>query len=324
MDVAATIATYAAFLGVWVEQYEPITWAEQLIETAQAVDHPRLAFLYVLAAQCWTTGRIETAVRYTEAAQQLVIGSGGREVPFGFAGVLGSAYLAVGQPERWAQLCRAQLARGRDAHAFTRTSLVLALAFGRCDDGARAAANGVIDAAEATDNPYVLSFALYAYGLAFRDPDPAGALNALRRGLMIAQDSGNRYDESLLTSTLSQFEAEYGDPLTALDYFTVAIRNYHDAGNTTLIRSALAILAALVDRLGRYEPAATIAGFAISPLTTMALPEFNSTITHLREVLGDPIYESLARKGETMTTAAMATYAYDQIDQARAGLEDPR
>jgi hypothetical protein len=25
----------------------------------------------------------------------------------------------------------------------------------------------------------------------------------------------------------------------------------------------------------------------------------------------------LARKGETMTTAAMATYAYDQIDQAR-------
>ena len=31
-------------------------------------------------------------------------------------------------------------------------------------------------------------------------------------------------------------------------------------------------------------------------------------------------YESLARKGETMTTADMATYAYDQIDQARAEL----
>ena len=33
-----------------------------------------------------------------------------------------------------------------------------------------------------------------------------------------------------------------------------------------------------------------------------------------------PEAESLARKGETMTTAAMATYAYDQIDQARAEL----
>ena len=28
LDVAATIATYAAFLGFWVEQYEPIAWAE--------------------------------------------------------------------------------------------------------------------------------------------------------------------------------------------------------------------------------------------------------------------------------------------------------
>jgi hypothetical protein len=43
-------------------------------------------------------------------------------------------------------------------------------------------------------------------------------------------------------------------------------------------------------------------------------------IAHLRDVLGDQTYESLARKGETMTTAAMATYPYDQIDQARAEL----
>jgi hypothetical protein len=31
-------------------------------------------------------------------------------------------------------------------------------------------------------------------------------------------------------------------------------------------------------------------------------------------------FESLAREGEAMTTAAMATYAYDQIDQARTEL----
>jgi Ni,Fe-hydrogenase III large subunit len=36
--------------------------------------------------------------------------------------------------------------------------------------------------------------------------------------------------------------------------------------------------------------------------------------------LGDQAKEPLARKGETMTTAAMVTYAYDQIDQARAEL----
>ena len=48
---------------------------------------------------------------------------------------------------------------------------------------------------------------------------------------------------------------------------------------------------------------------------------FSTAIAHLREVLGDPAYESLARAGETTTTAAMATYAYDQIDQARTELE---
>jgi hypothetical protein len=90
-----------------------------------------------------------------------------------------------------------------------------------------------------------------------------------------------------------------------------------------VIRAALAVLAILFDRLGRYEPAATVAGFALSPLSAAAVPEFTTAITHLREVLGEAAYESLARKGETMTTAAMVTYAYDQIDQARTTLERP-
>jgi hypothetical protein len=54
--------------------------------------------------------------------------------------------------------------------------------------------------------------------------------------------------------------------------------------------------------------------------TTPSRTERGVGIDDLRDVLGDQTYESLARKGETMTTAAMATYAYDQIDQARAEL----
>jgi hypothetical protein len=49
-------------------------------------------------------------------------------------------------------------------------------------------------------------------------------------------------------------------------------------------------------------------------------PELGTSIAHLREVLGNQTYESLARRGETMTTAEMVGYAYDQIDQARAEL----
>src|SRR5271156_5003971 len=271
LDVAATIATYAGWLGLWIDNYEPIAWAEELIEPARAVDHPRLGFLYVMASGCWNLGRIEAAVRYAEAAQA-VIGSGRHEGPFGLEGLLGATYLAIGQPERCVDWCRARLARGRDTHAITRACLIIALTVAGCGEEARAAANGLLDAAEATRNPCALSFALYAHGYAFLDADPAGARNALRRGLVIAQDSGNGFTESQLAVNLSRVEALYGDPLAALDYVTLAIRNYHDAGNTTMIPAQLAVVGGLFDRLGRYEPAATLAGDAVHPSPAAAAP----------------------------------------------------
>ena len=180
--------------------------------------------------------------------------------------------------------------------------------------------DGLIEAAEATGNPSLLASALGAYGAAFRDVDSVGALDALARGLVIAQDSGNRSNESILANVLALLEAEHGDTASAFDHLMLAIQNWHNAGNTTTIRIPLAALAALFDRLGRVEPAATISGFAQNPLTASTVPELTTTIAHLRDVLGDQTYESLARKGETMTTAAMVTYAYDQIDQARTEL----
>jgi hypothetical protein len=103
-------------------------------------------------------------------------------------------------------------------------------------------------------------------------------------------------------------------------WIALAIHNFHNSGNTTTMRGPLAVLAAFFDRLGCYEPAATVAGFAVNPLIALAFPEINTSIAYLRDVLGQPTYESLARKGETMTTAAMVTHAYDQIDEARAEL----
>ena len=319
LDVAATIATYGGWLGGAVQTFEPIAWAEELIEPARVADHPRLAFLYVMASMCYMTGRIEAAVRYADAGQ-LVIASGRYEVPGGIEAWLGAVYLAIGQPERLAEWCRAQLARRRDAHVHLRSWLVFALAVAGSGGEAMDSADGLIEAAEATGNPSLLAWALTAYGGALRDADPVGALNALGRGLVIAQDSGNRNIASVVAPFLARLEAEHGDTVSAFDHLTLAIRNFHNAGDTTTIRVPLAILAVLFDRVGRYEPAATIAGFALSPLAASAVPQLSRAITHLRDVLGDQTYESLARKGETMTTAAMVTYAYDQIDQARIEL----
>ena len=274
----------------------------------------------MIASQCWVAGRVETSVAYSEAGQ-MVIGSSPDEVPYGMQCWVAGAYLAFGQPERWIELCHAQLARGGDTHAVVaRASLVVALTVVGSPDEAMATATGLIEAAEATRNPYMLSFALLAYGYAVREADPIRALDALHRSLMIARDTGNRFNESTMAPSLARLETEYGDPLAALDYLALLIHNFHDSGNTTLMGVPMASLATFMDRLGHHESAATIVGFALSPLTTATLPELEVTIAHLRSVLSDQTYESLARMGETMNTAAMVTYAYDQIDQARTEL----
>ena len=322
LDVAATIATYAAFLGFRGRELRADSLGRRADRTrprrrSSAARVPVCDRVAVLDR----AGRIEAAVGYSDAGQ-MVVGSDRDEVPFGIEGWLGGAYLFIGQPERCGRVVP-RPTRARSRHSYlTRAALVVALAIAGCPDEAMAAANGLIEAAEATRNPFVLSFALLAYGYRLpRRRSRPRAVRPLRRGLVIAQDSGNRFNETHLA-------ASSGPPRsrTRRSRWPRSITSlWRSATSTTratppMIRAPLAVLAAVFDRLGRHEPAATIAGFAFSPLTAAWIPEINTAIAHLRDVLGDQTYESLARKGETMTTAEMATYAYDQIDQARAEL----
>jgi predicted ATPase len=318
LDVAANIATYAGILGYLVENLEPISWAEELIEAARAVDHPRLATLYVLASECGLAGRIDDAVRYRHGAME-VMASGG-EVLFGFECLLGRMYLLTGNPEQWANWCRPRIARGCDVRGLLRASFILTQTVAGRPDEAIAATTGLVELAEASRNPHAISFALLAQGFAHRDAEPLVALDALRRGLAVAHDNGVRANESFAAMTLGPLEAEHGDPLAALDYVTLCIRNYYDAGNTAQIRMPLACLAVVLDRLGQDVAAATIAGFTTDPLISAAVPEIEDAIAHLRGSLGEGGYESLASAGEAMTPSAMAAYAYDQADEARTGL----
>jgi hypothetical protein len=316
LDSAAAIASYVTFLGIWVEQYEPVAWAEELIEPAHAVDHRRLAQLYLMAAQCYRDERIEDALDYSEAGQLLIESRRYDEVRAEYQALLGALYVTKGEPEWFVALCRNMIARSSGPQNSMRALQAMALKVAGADDEAMAASEGLLADATAAKNPAVVAWSLLAYGFAYSDANPIAAYEALRQGLRIAQESGNRQFVSIIAVNLSRPAATQGDPLDAFDFLTLAIRNYHDAGNLSLMPMPSAVLAAFFDRLGHHEPAATISRFAATPSTRTAFPEINATITHLRDVLGETTYESLARKGETMTTAAMVTYAFDQIDQA--------
>ena len=160
------------------------------------------------------------------------------------------------------------------------------------------------------------------YGMACCDADPLGARVALRRGLAIAQESGNRYTVSHLANVLCRLEARHGDPLASLEPLALAIRNYQTRQHDHCPQYHLPPSLPSWIGLGATNPPPPSPGTHSIPLPEPGSPKSTPRLkTYLRDVLGDQTYESLARNGERMTTAEMATYAYDQIDQARTELD---
>ena len=120
-----------------------------------------------MASQCWMVGRIEEAVRYSDAGQTAV--RSGRE---GCRRVsrpgLAARIMASASPSGVIEWCRALLARGHDTHALTRTALVIALTMAGSGEEAMAAANGLDRRRRGHPQPpCAFSYALLAYGMAF-------------------------------------------------------------------------------------------------------------------------------------------------------------
>lgn len=183
----------------------------------------------------WAEEFIEAAVHYSDL-DQAQIDTIGDDVPFGIEGFLGTSYLNSGQSKRAIEWCRTRLMCGRDTHGLTRASLVFALAVSGLGTEAMSTADGMVETAEASHNPYAVTFALLAYGLAFGNTDPLRSLTALRRDLAVARDTSNRSNEAQLAICLASVEATFGKPLAALEHITLAIRRLHDSGNSTTVR----------------------------------------------------------------------------------------
>jgi predicted ATPase/class 3 adenylate cyclase len=320
LESGAAITSYAAMLGYWVQQYEPTGWAEELINAAKAVDHPRLAQLYVIAALCFTTGRSDDFLRYIDAAEVAIDSGRFDHVPVVHQAVLGGGYLTIVTPERCVQWCRATIARNPEEPRYILTNLVFALEFAGAHEEAVALSEELLDAFGDAANPALRCAALMDYAYTHGKTAPAEAFDALRRVLAIAQSNGDRQVESAVALNLSSVAANYADPEDALEFVDLAIRTYYESGSFGFVSRPMGILVALLDKLGEYEPAGTISHFFTSPMSAATYPEITAAVTHLREVLGDPAYESLVQTGSTMTQSAKVKYALAQIDRVRAEL----
>ena len=245
-------------------------------------------------------------------------------MPPGFEAWLGAVFTQIGQPERSVEWCRAELAQqSRHPRIEQGSAGDGAMTMAGSREAAMAAAKGLIEAAEATGNPHVLAFTLLAYGMAHCDADPLGARDAMRRGLAIAQDSGNRYDESHLANVWADSR-----PDTATRWTRSITSLWRSAITATLATPPLSASPWRCSRpcstgsdATNLRPPSPVSRSV--PSRHRASPSSTPRSPTCAMSSATQTYESLARKGETMTTAAMVTYAYDQIDQARTELEHP-
>jgi len=321
LDTSAGIAFYAALLGIGFALWEPVSWAEELIEPARSSDHQRLPQLCTMAAECYAVGRVDESLRYAEIGEAALERGGYADIPYGFEAALSTGHHMSGEPEKAAVMIRKGIARtAATPHTLLLSLLAWALINAGALDEAMAISKDLLAATDATDNPQLKVLALTSYGWAHRDADPVPAYEASRRAVAIAGDTGNRYVETTALLGLSRMAVSHGDAIEAIDLLVHATGNYFDSGGFGLVTGPLALMAVLLDRFGRYEQAATVMGFSSRPNTRMTFPEVDSAVTHLRETLGDATYESLTRTGAAMTTAAAVTYALEQIHHTRADL----
>ncbi|BBX89782.1 adenylate/guanylate cyclase domain-containing protein [Mycolicibacterium boenickei] len=319
LDTAATLAVTAAFLGYFLEQWEPIAWIEELIPAAAATQHPRLAQLYVGAANCAALGRVQDFERYADATRVAMDSGQFADVSDEFACVVAAGYTTIGHPERAVEWCRTMIARNPGRHTASQAVLTISLAVSGAAEAAMEASESLVGAAD-SDNPSMAGAAYLAYGWAHRQSDPAAAYGSLRRAWTIAQESGDQQQASIIAGLLTGLAADRGELTEAFAYIHQTTRHYYDSGSIELIRNALGLLSVLLDRVEFHTAAATISGFGASALSRASFPEIDESIAHLRNVLGDAGYDELARVGANMTTTEIANYAFDQIDCARDAL----
>jgi predicted ATPase len=341
LDTAAAIAVYAAFVGSFIQRYEPVTWAEDLLEAARAAGHRDLLGLTAAAGVAVYAGRPEDGIRHVEAAASLSDDPRYDRPPLG-ASPTGSLLVAVGRPDLAWDLFAAGIERTGDIVADVRSYFeatdepmtlssnlgnLVALGdviatlwgLGRTDE-ATALASDLAAAAEITTNPARAATTHAVVGMAFATTDPLRAMEALRRGLEISRESGNRFNEVTCASHLGALEAKHGDLHRALDLFAAAVNGYHDAGGIEQARAPMARLAVLLHRIGHDEPAAVIAGYTEGRITRIAVPELATTSDELRSQLTHDRYTTLTQQGAALTPGEALRYTLEQIDTLRADL----
>ena len=317
-SMAVDVAAHASLIGTSANMFEPIAWAESLVDAAIAADLPRLPRLLCACGYSCFVGRPVTAAAHAEHAMRLEHDPTFESCEPGLAAFIAAlANVYAGRLDRYVEFATIADGYGGASLAFARPALVDGLqSSGRVDE-ALALVGSAVAAAREVANPFWVAYALWSAGLTLAKVDPARALSAWEQGLAVVEEDGVDFFRGFLARDAARLHTAMGQPDPALVEFDLAIDAFRRAGNVAQLIITLASLPDLLERIDEPDAALTLhAALAKIPAAVDHVPELTDLGTRLSTKLGSAA-TTIAATGRTMDLDDAAVYARARIDEVQ-------
>lgn len=324
VDVAARIASDVGDIGRFRLREEAATWAEEIVEAAREVNHPRLAVLLTWSSSsAWAFGRFDDARRFGEAA--LALKDDPTYDPFIWAfGDLAFVCLLTGDVEGGLALIR----EGAEHPTDERDRFILAFCLyllAITGNGAEALAmmDDALAKVDATGIPASIAVAYGGKGAALEGSDSEAALAAYEHSIRVSRGAGNRFLEMLIAPRIAALQARSGDPAEALEAFERMLVTFGEATDMATLSAWRASLAVLLAKLGHHTAAATLTGSFVSMVdASSVVPEHPEAMAGVRAALGEEAYAQAEARGGAMSLREASNYAIEQVRLGRASITE--
>jgi predicted ATPase/class 3 adenylate cyclase/DNA-binding CsgD family transcriptional regulator len=319
IEVATDIAAHAALMGLSVQLFETLDWADALLERAAALDVTRLPRLYTAAGFACFAGRAEHARANAHRATELEKDARYDACEPGYATFV-EALCAVycGDLDQYIELTGSVAQLYGSERGYGIAAYVDGLqSCGRTEE-ALALTEVSVAAARTLGNPYWIAYALWIAGMAFSKVDARRAFAAWDEGGAVVREHRVHFFEGFLARDAARLHTTDGEPEVAIVRFGDAIAAFHRAGNVPQLIITLASVPALFERLDRLAPAAMLLGaLSRQPSSVQHVPELADIGTRISRALGKTRAAELTAEGAALDLGDAAVYTRRQLDAAR-------
>ena len=329
LPTAAAIAAHAAMLGWLRLRFEPVGWAEELLEVDGVEDLAQLPRLYTAAGMTMFTGDAEAALGRARAAIRINAQPGRDPFDPAWSHLFEAGGLLYGGHfEESLELYAAMAAESGLMRLIGLFGLLHGLPAGGRAEEAAALADEALEYAVACGSAFFVPAMLMGRGRTFAESDPARALADLRTGLALAREQRLPFWETRIAREAAGLEALHGDVGQALELFDVTLDSLRQAGDRATLAITLANLAVLLARLGRHQGSAVLYGAAATYPSIVMVISLPAVVERLRGVLGGPAFDAAVAAGAAMDMTETIEYVREQIrlasrgDAVRRGVND--